>query len=335
MAGRRDVLKGALGFGAASLLGAGLPSRAWAAEDMKLQLSWLFNTASAGELVADAKGFYADSGLKVAVNPGGPSSNVIQELLGGQCDVAVAYAPQIMYGRNNGLPVKCFAAAFQKAPLAYYSLGPANIKSIADWKGKRVGAAQSGLPQIQALLSLNGMAMSDIEFVQTGDVPALLQGQVDIIGTWTTSIGQNEPITSFKDGFNVQRLWDNGLQFQSNYYVARDETLNNKPETLVSFLEASDKGWSYAADNRAEAIDLILAKAPALNRELETAALDMILDEYIFTDETRERGFGDVSRERWTNTLNTYAKLGFINAKITTDDVFDGRILAEAKVTKR
>ena len=332
---RRDVLKGAMGLAAASVAGGSWTGRAMAADKLTLQLSWLYNTASAGEIIADKKGFFAEKGLEVTINPGGPNANAVQDLLGDQCDVAVAYAPQIMYARNNGLPLKTMAAAFQRAPLAYYSLGASNIKSIKDWKGKKIGAAQSGLPQIQALLKLNGLAFEDIEFVQTGDVPALLQGQVDVIGTWETSIGQNRPILTHAGGYNVQLLWDNGLQFQSNYYTVKEDALRDKKDALVRFLEACDKGWSYAADNRAETVDVVLSMAPALDRQLETEALDLILDKYIFTENTVQNGFGDVSKERWNNTLATYAELGFVKAGITADDVFDASILEAAARTKR
>lgn len=333
MVTRRELLTSALCAGAAGLMNT--PFARAAGQPMTLQLSWLFNTASAGELVALEKGFFAEKGLTVTVNPGGPSANVIQELVGGQSDVAIAYAPQIMYARGNGLPLKCFAAAFQKAPLAYYSLAESNIKSMGDWKGKRIGAAQSGLPQIQALLSLNGMTMDDIEFVQTGDTPALLQGQVDVLGTWTTNIGQNQPIFDHAGGYNVQTLWDNGVQFQSNYYIAREETISSDPQMLTAFLEGCDLGWAYTADHREEAVEIVRAKAPALDSALEAASLKITLDEYIYNDVTRENGFGYVSKELWSDTLKTYAALGFIDGELTADDVFDGSILASAKRTKR
>lgn len=335
MFNRRDILKGGVGLAAATVAGGGWTTSARAADKMTLQLSWLYNTASTGELVALKKGFFADNGIDITINPGGPNANAVQDLLGNQCDVAVAYAPQIMYARNNGLPIKCFAAAFQRAPLAYYSLGPSKITSIKDWKGKKIGAAQSGLPQIQALLKLNGLAFEDIQFVQTGDVPALLQGQVDVIGTWETSIGQNRPIVTAPNGYNVQLLWDNGLQFQSNYYTATEETLKSKPDLLARFLTACDKGWSYAADNRAEAVDLVMSFAPALDRQLETEALDLILNKYVFNEDTMKDGFGFISKDRWNKTLETYASLEFVKQGITADDVFDGSILSKVSTTRR
>ena len=58
--------------------------------------------------------------------------------------------------------------------------------SIKDWKGMRVGAPQSAVPQIIAILDYNGLKFEDITFVQ-GTVPALMQDQVDVVGTWPTN----------------------------------------------------------------------------------------------------------------------------------------------------
>ena len=99
----------------------GLPSLAMAQSwNIRFQLSWFANESATGEIVADKKGYFQDKGLSVEIAPGGPSVNAIQDVLGRQADIAVAYAPQIMYAANNGLPIKCFAAVYQKAPLTFF-----------------------------------------------------------------------------------------------------------------------------------------------------------------------------------------------------------------------
>lgn len=202
------------------------------------------------------------------------------------------------------------------------------------WKGKRIGASQDAVPQIKAVLHENGMKFEDITFVQA-QVPALLQDQVDVIATWPTNVGQNQPITDHPGGFNAQTIWDNGLQFQSNYYIARKDTLANDPETLARFLEAVDRGWNFAADNPEETIQLLVEYSPALQLDMELAALTIITRDYIFTDETATNGFGNVSTERWQQTLDTYAAIGEIRDDITAASVFDPSILNASDRTKR
>ena len=329
---RRTILKGiAACYAASALLGS---SAAVQSEPLSVQLSWLVDAGSIGEVVALQKGYFADRGLDVELLPGGPTANAIQELLGGTVDIAVGYAPQIMYAANNKLPIISFAATFQKAPLTFFSLGEKNIMSIKDWKGMRIGSAQSALPQVIAILDYNGLSLEDITFVQA-QVPALLQDQVDVVGAWPTNTAALEPVTSNPGGYNTQSIWDNGLQFQSNYLIATKPTLDEKADLLAAYLEAVDAGWSFAADNPGEAIDILVAYAPALNPEKERAALDVMVSEYVFTDETMEYGFGNVSSERWQQTLDTYIAIGEIDSSMTHADVFDSRILDSVETTKR
>lgn len=299
-----------------------------------VQLPWLPGAGFAGEIVALETGAFAARGLDVTLLPGGPGTNSVQELLSGTSDISITYAPPIMYSANRGLPLASFAAAVQRAPLTFFSLAESNITSVADWEGKRIGAGQGAIPQITAVLSENGLSFDDITFVQA-QVPALMQGQVDVIGAWPTNIAQLEPVTSHPGGYNTQSIWDNGLQFQSNYYIARNESLDNDREMLVAFMEAADEGWVFAADNPAEAVTLMQRYAPALGTEATLQSLETIIADYVYTDETAENGFGHISAERWQRTLDTYAGIGEISDELTSADVFDPRVLEEATRTKR
>ena len=331
MIAKRSFIKAAAaGLAACSIAGSAPAEN----RDVVLQLAWLPNASSAGEIIALKMGFFEEAGMNVTILPGGPSANTIQEVLGRTADIAVAYAPQIMYAADKGLPIKSFGAAFQKAPLTFFSLGEKNIKSVADWKGMRIGANQSAAPQIAVLLDNAGLTPADITHVQAR-IPALMQDQVDVVGSWPTNVAENTPILEHPGGYNAQTIWDNGLQFQSNYYVARVDTLRDDADMLNAFMAAVDKGWAWVADNQAEAVALMVEFAPALKPDKETPSLAVIVSDYVYTDETAEAGFGNVSRDRWQQTLDRYAKLGEIKDSLTADDVFDGSVLAAVDRTMR
>lgn len=301
---------------------------------LKVQLAWLPNASNAGEIVAAETGIFEKYGLEVEFMPGGPASNPVQEVLSGTSDISFAYAPQIMYAVNSGLPVMSFAATFQKAPLTFYSLAETNIKSVKDWTGKRIGAAQSAIPQVKAVLAHHGMKFEDITFVQA-QVPGLLQGQVDAVASWPTNVSQNQPILTHPGGYNTQSIWDNGLQFQSNYLIVRKDVLAEKGKALSDFLSAVSEGWAYAADNQEKAIEILVNYAPALEADKEAASLAVIVADYIYTDETETQGFGNISADRWQKTLDSYAAIGEISADLKASDVFDDSILKMADRAKR
>lgn len=330
MLSRREFV----GAGAMALAMAGIGVRtARAATKLTVQMAWMPNASTAGEIVALQKGFFSSRDLDVTFLPGGPSANPIQELLGGAADLAIAYAPQVMYAIDRGLPLTSIFATYQRAPLTFYSLKETGIATIADWKGKRIGANQDALPQLKAVLEHNGMVMDDITVVQA-QVPALMQGQVDAIASWPTNVAQLSPIASHPGGYNTQTIWDNGLQFQSNYYVARKDALAGQTDVIVAYLEALDEGWAFAADNPEETVAILKEYAPALEADKERDSLVVTLD-YIYTDETKTDGFANVSKARWQQTLDTYSRIGELSKPLTADDVFDGSILAAAKRSRR
>lgn len=330
---RRSLLAATV-FGAVSVVAA-VPSACAEGAKINFQLAWLPNAAAAGEIVALKNGYFDQKGLQVTILSGGPGTNAVQEILAGTATVAHGYAPQLMYAANKGLPIKSFAASFQKAPLTFYSLGEANIKSIEDWKGKVIGISPGAEPQVHAILNHAGLEMSDVTLVQA-QTPALMQGQVDAVASWPTNVSDIVPIISHPGGYNTQSIWDNGLQFQSNYYMANQETLRKDRKMLVNFLEAVDLGWKYAAEHPTDTIEMVASMAEGLDKKKELASLEAILSGgYIYNEETLEHGFGNIDSDRWRRTLELYQKIGEIGPGVTVDSVFDDRVLKAADRTKR
>lgn len=321
---------------ATTAIAASLPVSAYAENrKISLQLAWLPDNGTAGEFTALEKGYFAEKGLDVVILAGGPGANPVQETLSGVAEISIAYAPALMYAADKSLPIKTFAAALQVAPLSFYTLGEAGIESVADWKGKRVAAAQSAAAQIKALLHHAGLEWEDVEFL-TGQIPALLVGQTDVVAAWPTNLTELAPLFAHPGGYNMQRIFDNGLEFQSNYYIAKTETIANDADMLAAFLEAVDMGWNYAADHPEEAISFVAKHNQALNQADEVAALKTALEGgFIYNGDTAELGFGNIDSERWQRTLDLYAEIGEVRADLTAEDVFDGSILELADRTKR
>ena len=333
---RRSLLNAAAALAVTASVGLAAGSADAQTKKIRLQLAWLPNASSAGEIVALKNGYFAEKGLEVEILPGGPGASPVQETLAGVADIGIAYAPQVMHAANQGLPIKSFAASYQKAPLTFYSLGEKNITSVKDWKGKVVGTGPDARAQVMAVLDHHGMTLADITHVQAQPPAPLLQGQVDVIASWPTNVTQMEPITTHPGGYNTQSIWDNGLEFQSNYYVARTSVIEDDTDTLVRFLEAVDKGWNFTAENPEEAVEIVRSLAPALDGPQEVASLKVVFDgDYIYSEDTRTHGFGNIDADRWQRTLDTYARIGEIKDGLTAADVFDDRVLKAAQRTKR
>lgn len=302
-------------------------------QSVSLQLPWLLGAQFVGELVAKEKGFYEQRGISIDLQPGGPNANPIQLVAGGSRLAGITYAAPLMAARAQDVPVKAFAAGIQQAPLGYFSRKEFNITSVKDWPGKKLGVQVGGDELAKAVMRANGVDESKVQIINVGsDATPAVTGQVDIIAAWTINLGQ---IAVFGGNYNVQRLWDNGVRFQSNFYFAKDETIAQQPRLLASLLEASGQGWAYAVDHPDEATDLLMKAATGLNRDLERKTLDVMKTPYIYGDLTAKQGWGAMDNQVWEQAIKTQFELGLIPRQLTRDEVATDEILALAERPRR
>lgn len=286
---------------------------------LALQLPWTINVQSAGELMAREKGFFAEHGLDVDLKVGGPNIQAIPLVAQGDSEVGISYAPNLLLARAEGVPVRSFAAAVQKAPLGYFSLKDTGITSVADWKGKKVGQQVGGEIFIKAMLATAGLTLDDVTIVQVAADPTpLLVGQVDLWPAWVINLEQLGEIE--QRSYNVQTLWDNGIRFQSNYYFAHEDRLGDTP-TLAGLLSAVSKGWAYALDNPEETLDVVISENNALDRDLQHRQLVEYLPSYVFNELTATNGWGWLDLGLWGSTIDLFTTQGALSKPVTVEDI--------------
>ncbi|WP_087636299.1 ABC transporter substrate-binding protein [Acetobacter ascendens] len=107
---RRTLLSAA----AASSVAAFTPfKRAQAATPVRLLLSWFAQAEVGGFYQALAKGFYAQEGLDVHIDMGGPQVNTMQILAAGRADFVTGYDFQTLRGIQGGMPLLTIMSSFQ------------------------------------------------------------------------------------------------------------------------------------------------------------------------------------------------------------------------------
>lgn len=298
--------------------------------DLALQLAWLPNANSAGEYVALAKGWYADAGLRVELQPGGPELNPIALVAGGTVPVAINYQTPLVLARSRGVPVRAFAAAMQKAPLTYFSFERNGVRSVEDFAGKTIGIQPDGDPFLRALLRNHGLDLEDVKLERAGtSTSALAEGQVDIIAAWIINRGQLAPILDEPD-LVYFTLYDHGLRQQSNIYFAQDDTVEREATMLAELLSASSQGWDYALSNPQEAIATVVELSGA---ELDLAGEEEALafsEEFVFTPFTKEHGWGALDVEVWEESIDTYDEFDMLEGPVAVDDVLTLDVLDTA-----
>src|SRR5690625_2517090 len=120
--------------------------------------------------------------------------------------------------------------------------------------------------------------------LDTGAYEALSQGRVD----FTLSVATWENLQTEIDGhpYREFRYQDFGLpQQQSTGIVSSDKYLEANPDAARAFVQATARGYEYAAQNPAEAADILIAANPdtlGTAEELVHRSMEVMAEEGYF-----------------------------------------------------
>ncbi len=317
---RRDLLKfsAALGGLAATQSLITVTPGLAAGHEVRMQLGWLASNGILGEVVAKTKGFYTEEGVELDITPGGPNVDGVGGVAAGQSTLGqISSSPSIMLARSAGIPIKAFAAGYQKHPFTYFSLEKDPIRKPQDMVGKTIATQPTAYILLRALLAKNGIPEDQVEIVNMGsDMNQLLTGQAQAVTGWMTNTNALKILGN--DRVDMM-LWDAGIQLYANVYYTTDKELGEHSDTLTKFLRGSARGWGYAKDNPEEAVDMLVAAYPNLNKESELEAVKGVLG-FSFDATTTENGWATMNKENWQRQIDVYADLEQFKGDVPTVD---------------
>ena len=323
---RRSSLR-ALGLGAGALLAA--PRIASAAEKVSIRLKWLTQAQFAGYYVAKAKGFYADNGLDVTINPGGPNINSEALVSAGSDTFGVGGGTDsILFGRAKNLPIVAIALCFQLSTNILVARKSSGIVSAKDFRGKKVGTFFTGSQYtLYSLLAKAGVPQSDVTIVPEGTtVTPFVDGELDVI----TTVIYNTLIT-LKSRMKGEELTlivpdDFGVSSQQDPIITSEKVIAEKPHVVQPFLNASLKGWKYAFANKKEAIDIVMTAGASgnLNRQHQEAMLDEV-EKLMLGAGGKEKGLGLMNKTRIAAQQAVLVEFKAIPGPVDLDKAFVSR----------
>lgn len=274
------------------------------AEDINIALDWTLNTNHIGLIVAREKGYYADAGLEVDILPYSDTASTAL-LAAGAVDFAYMTALGFMSAKAGGADITALWVTMQREAgrLVYNSNNP-DITRPADLEGKTY--AGFGSAWEDALISTmiendGGTAEYDTVTLGTGAYEALATGAVDFtleVATWE---GVNSALLGRDQSHFIYS--DYGVpEPQGGYIGAQTDMLQSAPETVDAFMEATAKGYGWAAENPQAAADILIEAGDFPNEDLVRGSLEVIDEGGYLTDGTVPVGQIDAQR------LTTMAK---------------------------
>ncbi|MCY3879632.1 MAG: ABC transporter substrate-binding protein [Rhodobacteraceae bacterium] len=310
-----------------------MPAASQSMAKVGMQLGWLASNGILGEVVAMHQGYYKEAGIELEITPGGPNVDGVGGVAAGRSNLGqISSSPSIMLARSAGIPIKAFAAGYQKHPFTYFSLSDNPIRQPSDMVGKTIATQPTAYILLRALLAKNGIAEDQVEIVNMGsDMNQLLTGQAQAVTGWMTN---TNALKILGDGRVDMMLWDAGIQLYANVYYTTESELADNSEVLANFLSGSARGWGFARNNPEEAVDILVDTYPNLNRESELDAVGIALG-FSFNDTTAANGWGNMNRDNWAAQIDTYAALDQFKGEVPgIDDVMTLSILEATAATR-
>lgn len=218
-----------------------------AAEEVELNIAYMPNWGALWAIAtADAKGYFAEEGLKLklTVFEDGPSEIAAME--GGSMDIAYI---------GPGAHKLCSTGNAEVVLLQHLGdgdciLGLKGIKTVEELKGKTVGyaAGTSSETILSTALASVGMTMDDVNAMSmdaTALTTAALSGSVDAVAAWSpfslTILAQGKDVTDICSNVDFANLVSPGS------WVVNPKWADANEEVIVRFIRAMYKGMDYAA----------------------------------------------------------------------------------------
>ncbi len=288
-------------------------------EAVRLQLKWLHQFQFAGYYAAIDQGYYRQAGLEVTLLEHPLKRSPLEVLLTGDAEYVVL-GSDLLVERAEGSPLIALAAITQHDPLALLVTKASGIDHPKALHGKRImldhGAHDAS---ILAMLKQAGLSEEDYEFQQTSYNPLdLAEGKTDAFNAYITDQGFLLDELGIENHYLHPSRY--GIDFYSDILTTTEQEIEQNPDRVKRFREASLKGWAYAMANSDEIIDLILEQYNTQNRsrahlEYEAAQMREMVQPLLVQ-------LGYMHRDRWLHIRDTFDQLGFLKQKIDIDQLF-------------
>ncbi|MEI4484741.1 ABC transporter substrate-binding protein [Frigidibacter sp. MR17.14] len=278
-------------------------------------LDWKFEGPAAPYFVALDKGYFKDAGLSVEITEGAGSLDAIPKVATGAFPVGFADINSLMrfLDQNPGAPVTAVMMIYDKPPFAVIGRKSQGVSTPADLAGKKLGAPppDGAWAQFPIFAAENGLDMASITVDPVGfpvREPMLAQGNVDAItGFSFTSTLNLKRLQVPADDISTILMADHGVALYGNAIIANTDYAKAHPAEITAFLKAVAMGWKDAVAAPATAVEALLKRNPAADPALETARLQMAIDDNVLTDWVKTNGLGAIDDARMAKAIEQTA----------------------------
>ena len=292
---------------------------------VKLPVGYIPNVQFAPLYVAIEKGYYREAGLNVDIDYSMENDNAVL-LANDTIQFAILSGEQVLLARDQQMPLIYVMAWYQQYPVGIVSKQAANIQSVADLRGKKIGLpGLYGASYIGAIALLNsaGLVESDVSLDSIGynQVELLTADREDAVVVYVA----NEPVQleALGESINLLKVSD-AIDLVSNGLVTNEKTLSENPELVKSMIAATLKGIEYTIANPDEAFEIskkYVENLASADQEIQK----QVLNESIALWKADQPGFSQP--EAWVNMQDILTQMGLVSGNVDVNQCYKNDLL--------
>jgi putative hydroxymethylpyrimidine transport system substrate-binding protein len=229
--------------------------------ELKVVVDGWMRPQVAGLLMAEARGYFQDAGLKVSLGVPWHPRRTVPYVTEKFQDIAVAQLPQVVIAKSGGAPLVVLGSVIAQPTEAMIWLRGSKISSVADLEGKTV--AFPGIPYqrkfLQKVLGQAGLTLKDVTLDQVAHdlIPALLEHTADAaFGGWENLDGAE--LKARGAGPVMVGVQSLGIpDYEQLVLAARSDFVAEQPEAIEKFMSAVARGTDAARQHPGEAFKVV------------------------------------------------------------------------------
>jgi NitT/TauT family transport system substrate-binding protein len=280
--------------------------------------NWVAEAEHGGFYQALADGTYRKYRLDVTIVPGGPQINNRILLPVGRLDFFMsANTLQSFDAVEQNVPTLVVAAMFQKDPQVLIAHPDVGVEQFEDLKRLTLFVSKEGIATYFQWLK------SDYKFNESKVKPYTFNAQPFLTDKMSAMQGYvtSEPYAIEKQGHfkpKVFLLADHGFNSYSTLIETRRDLIENKPELVQRFVDASIIGWyHYLYGDNSAGNALIRKQNPEMTDELLAYSVAK-MKEYGIVDsgDATTLGIGAMTDARMANFFDKMARAGVVKPTV-------------------
>lgn len=288
--------------------------------------NYVYNGRHAPFFVGLEKGFYKEAGFDIQIAPATGSGFVIAAVDSGKADYGMADVSSVVQGVAKGAKLKAFMVYTDVSTNGLASLKP--LPTPESVMGKKVAASQTDSVRVilPIIFDAHKLDISKVEW-QAADpgvyFSLLLSGQVDAI---TASSDGDMPALSKTAAAQNKKVQfaafsDWGYDIFGYVLVAGASTLEQRPDEVKRFTEATKKAVAYSIQHPDETADIMVKHNPTMNRDTVLTQWSGTIKS-MQTPYVAQHGYGVATDERINRSIELTKKALKLDTTLKADDLF-------------